>query len=585
MQEQVGLHAVRMGRRGGGARHGLAVVGAILVGLGLSFSTPLGAQSLPLPAGYWGFDAWRAEEDLGCAGSRALDASPGQNCAVLRDGALCVPKIAWSGHYDNTDNPLGSRAAFFDGADSIAEIPHDPRRNQFTDQLTISAWVKPGRLAGVQAIVRKWYAKDSYSLALVGDNYVFSLAFPGGPWGVTADVWASEPAIVDRWTHLAGVYDGRTHKACIYVDGGESTCITGAGDIAPSLQQSRRPVTIGSHPAWDPFGGLVDEVRLYRGALDAGQIRLLAGRASLFFGGDTNVEPSRNEFPSGKSTYDFYMGSLGWAGWECRIADRAGRDVITGDPVSDDFKCPFSIDAAHQASPGKTYAFYWVKGPGKARSGQSPRAWGRAQAKHFLGKWDEYRHIIGGQTPFADVETEREGGRAGWNSCPSGREKVCRDNRQVLEAFLQTLAEDPRVPWPGVYTSPEVWVDFFGKDFVPRTREEDPDEASSPIPFVLWVASCSDRCESVRAPDQVRASFPTIMETVFGGMRAVIWQYQSKQGGCAQDYDVSAQNPQTGFFPVWAFDINGRQPRLSCTCAFLPYGYCRERETCAASGR
>jgi hypothetical protein len=553
-------------------KQALAVVVAIFI------SNTVMAQTLPLPAGYWGFDYWRNTEDLGCAQSRAFDASPGRNCAVLRDGALCVPPIVWSGHYDNTDNPLGGRAGFFDGEDSIAEIPHDPKRNLFTDQLTVSAWVKPGRLAGIQAIVRKWYAMDSYSLALVGNRYVFTVAFPGGPWGVTVDVWADEPAVVDRWTHVAGVFDGQNRTACIYLDGGAPTCVAGT---QPTLQGSQRPVTLGNHPAWDPFQGLVDEVRMYRAVLDQNQIRFLAGRANLFFGGDTNVEPSRSEFPAGKSTYDFYMGSLGWPRWDCRIADLYGRDVKDGSPVPDEMKCPFSFDAATEASPKKTYAFYWVQGPGRAQSGQEPLAWGQEQASHFLERWELYRDIIGGQTLFADVETERDGGRAGWRVCTSSDPKACSDNRKVLEGFLQKLA-DERVPWPGVYTSPEVWVDFFGKDFLPRTRELDPFEPSAPIPFVLWIASCSDRCESVRPPEQVRASFPTIMETVLGGMRAVIWQYQSKQSGCAPDYDVSLQDPEKGFFPLWAFDINGRRLRFSCTCGFLPYGYCRQRETCVA---
>lgn len=577
MHAQVSVEGVRLGRWG---RAGFALVATGLVLLQPSFSRPVIAQALPLPAGYWGFDYWRDRDDLGCAQSKAFDGSLGQNCAVL-DGALCVTPILWSGHYDNTDNPLGSRAGFFDGENDKAEIPDDPHRNRFSDRLTISAWVKPGRLAGVQAIVRKWYARDSYSLALVGDQYVFTVAFPGGRWGATVDVRADEPAVVERWTHVAGVFDGQSRMACVYVDAGTPTCLGVEAGVGPSLQQSQRPVTIGNHPDWDPFQGLVDEVRLYRAALDASQIRVLAGRARPFFGGDTNVEPSRNEFPAGRSTYDFYMGSLGWPRWDCRIADLNGVDVITGLAVPDELKCPFSIDAANRASPKKTYAFYWVQGPGRAESGQSPFSWGQAQAEHFLGRWDEYRHIIAGQTPFADVETERGGGRAGWNTCPTGKEKACRDNRKVLEGFLQKLAEDPRVPWPGVYTSPEVWVDFFGKEFVPRTHEEDPNEPSSPIPFVLWLASCADRCESVRPPERVRASLPTALEAVLGGMRAVVWQYQSKQGGCAPDYDVSLQDPERGFFPVWAFDVNGRQPRFSCTCALLPHGYCREREACA----
>lgn len=483
MQKQGCFQGVKVRTWGQRAKLGLAVI-AVMAAIFVSGSVI--AQTLPLPAGYWGFDHWWNTQDLGCEQSRALDASPGQNCAVLKDGALCVPPIVWTGHYDNRDNPLGGRAAFFDGEDSIAQIPHDPRRNRFTDRLTVSAWVKPGRLAGIQAIVRKWYAKDSYSLALAGDRYVFTVAFPGGPWGVTVDVWADEPAIVDQWTHVAGVFDGQNRKACIYIGGGEPSCVSGTG---PSLQRSQRPVTLGNHPAWDPFQGLVDEVRLYRAALDKGQIRLLAGRSNLFFGADTYVYPGKNEFPAGKTTYDFYMGSLGWPGWECRIVDQDEKDVITGEVVPLGQQCPFRMDAASIATPKRTYAFYWVQGPG---THSDPFAWGRDQAAHFLGKWKEYRHIIGGQTPFADVETERDGGRAGWKFCSSENPKACRDNRRVLEGFLQTVSEDSSVPWPGVYTSPERWVDFFGKDFIPRTHEVDPFEPSSPIPFVLWVAGCSE---------------------------------------------------------------------------------------------
>lgn len=62
----------------------------------------------------------------------------------------------------------------------------------------------------------------------------------------------------------------------------------------------------------------------------------------------------------------------------------------------------------------------------------------------------------------------------------------------------------------------------------------------------------------------------------------MIWQYQSEPQ-CAQDYDVSLQDAEKGFFPLWAFDINGRQLRFSCSCGFLPYGYCREGETCGTA--
>lgn len=92
-----------------------------------------------------------------------------------------------------------------------------------------------------------------------------------------AVVWLSGTAIVPSatWTHLIATYDGATAR--LYVDGilADSTPMTGAirGDTTPFIIGGN-----GNDASGIPtelFPGRVDEVMLYRRALDEAEIALL----------------------------------------------------------------------------------------------------------------------------------------------------------------------------------------------------------------------------------------------------------------------------------------------------------------------
>jgi hypothetical protein len=168
---------------------------------------------------------------------------------------------------------LFGAAASFDGVDDRIEIPDAPAYH-FTTAMSVSAWVKPSRVSGSGTIVNKWYAMDSFGLGLSDGQYTFSVAFPDGGWGQSYTVAA--PATSGAWAHLAGVFDG--HVMTIFVNGVAvaSQSVQPAASPPRSLQQSTRPIAIGSHPSWSAYAGLIDEVSLYDQALTAAEVQKLS---------------------------------------------------------------------------------------------------------------------------------------------------------------------------------------------------------------------------------------------------------------------------------------------------------------------
>ena len=260
-------------------------------------------------------------------------------------------------------------------------------------------------------------------------------------------------------------------------------------------------------------------------------------------GADTNVYPHLDQYPKGEENgYDFYIGRLGWSVNKPRIQYPEGFDLITGEPLSQGHTCQFQLEAAAIARPERTYAYWWVAGPAHAdAAGKDPFEFGRKQAKLLIQQRQTYKHIVYGTTLFADIEG------TGWDYCRYGG--LCDRNQQVLEGFLQTIAA--KGFRPGVYTNIETWLDVLGREYNP------------PMPFVLWLTSCSTYCG--RSID--RAALNTVKNTVLGGMKTVIWQYQMGVG--CPDYDATSKNPSAGFVPKPEAD----EIPYRCTCDELG-GHC-----------
>jgi hypothetical protein len=147
-------------------------------------------------------------------------------------------------------------AGFFEVADAPMFHPKDA--------LSVAAWVAPETTEPPQTIVAKWKDKDAFSLYVNGGRYGFSIATTDG---VAHDVFA--PASDDTLSLVVGVYDGS--EARIYVDGKRIAHVAAPGKI----QESSRPIMIGSHPSSGALAGILTDVRLYGVALDDAQVATL----------------------------------------------------------------------------------------------------------------------------------------------------------------------------------------------------------------------------------------------------------------------------------------------------------------------
>jgi hypothetical protein len=164
--------------------------------------------------------------------------------------------------------PCRSRSNRADGSGDIV-IPDavEFHFNATTGQYTLALWVYPKRFAGGQTLLDKWYAPDSYMLAVSGYQWTSVVDLAGGNVEVTAPTTVAD---LHEWHHLASTFDGSLLR--LYVDGVDVMSKSGTGAIS----DSNMALHLGNHPGWSAFEGRLDDVRLYDRALLAAEIAALA---------------------------------------------------------------------------------------------------------------------------------------------------------------------------------------------------------------------------------------------------------------------------------------------------------------------
>lgn len=224
--------------------------------------------------GYWTFD----EADS----SVAYDRSGFDHHGQLQDGARILPDAGRRG---------GAASFAGDGGHIlIGDLP----ALQLTGAMTLAAWIKPSTLDQGGRIICKqgMHGQRGWSLNLekhgvpafqVGDDLDEGVARVR-PQG---DPPSLRP---DEWVHVAGVFTpGEPMR--LYIDGvlderAQRMDLHGIEPKPPpptglpqTHQDAPLPVCIGARPAGTraqaPFYGLIDEVRVYRRALGAEEVRLL----------------------------------------------------------------------------------------------------------------------------------------------------------------------------------------------------------------------------------------------------------------------------------------------------------------------
>lgn len=238
---------------------------------------------------------WHLDEGTGIT---AYDSSGNPN-----DGTLMSDTSWTSGKFGN--------ALSFDGIDDYVDVPDSLTLEP--SAITVEAWVKNSGTPGIyKYIISKVYdAKlGSYS------SYAFYTGGSGGLRfyvGSASTSWVGSPdagaSLWDgNWHHIAGTYDGS--KVRLFVDGEEEGMGTPA---TPTIAYDSGNLYIGyygpyAYPTY--FPGIIDEVRIWDGALDEYAIRQSyeLGNATTI---DRVVQLSHQVLASGEVvcfTSAFYLG-------------------------------------------------------------------------------------------------------------------------------------------------------------------------------------------------------------------------------------------------------------------------------------
>ena len=218
--------------------------------------------------GYWKFDA----ETEG----RVSDSSPHKNDGKLIGNAKLAP------YTRPVFESVGDTALSLDGNGSYVEINGSESLNEITEQVTVSAWIKPTDFLNTYTTVLFKGDKRipdishrQFTLWLFDEGKILFNASPGGH--PQKFIWSPPNTIEkNKWYHVAGTIDAKNDIMKLYLNGFE----VGRNDFkqANSLRKTTLPFRIGcSHEEeiseHASFAGLIDEVRIWNIARTEKQIR------------------------------------------------------------------------------------------------------------------------------------------------------------------------------------------------------------------------------------------------------------------------------------------------------------------------
>jgi hypothetical protein len=205
----------------------------------------IAAPITPVLVGHWKLD------------NNAQDSSGNGNNGTLSGGPTYVAA-----------GKIGA-ALSVDGIDDYVDCGNAAGLN-ITDAVTLSVWVNTSDAANGQHNDFVGKGDQSYCLKHYLDNYIQFFIYDGGWFN------SNGPAVTmdfnGSWHHLAGTYDGTQGK--LYVDGKLVGSVLHTGVIATSTYN----VNIGrnSQNTDRLYYGLIDDVRIYHGALPKSEVLKLA---------------------------------------------------------------------------------------------------------------------------------------------------------------------------------------------------------------------------------------------------------------------------------------------------------------------
>jgi hypothetical protein len=212
------------------------------------------------PAVEAGADA-ELELDLRCdegAGTTTVDATPAGHVALLTalPGKSTAP--AWTAGHAG----MGLR---FDGSSAYAQIA-STEHLRIAGALTLEAWVNWDGRAAIGVVASKGRSnKRNYQVRVLADGRVEFLWEPSDGSNHGATSTSSLTAM--SWHHVACVYDPARGQSRVYLDGRLDASVADTG--TPIVNDD--PLYVGvrtssSGPLTETFGGILDGMRVWRGA-------------------------------------------------------------------------------------------------------------------------------------------------------------------------------------------------------------------------------------------------------------------------------------------------------------------------------
>ena len=189
------------------------------------------------------------------------------------------------------ESPFG-QAVSFDGADDAVVIPRDDSMNVGESEFTVAAWIRPTELrqGGIVCLGRYSYTHGWY-FDMPNGNGVLRIETMNPNNQLNGKV-ETRPGVIrkDQWQHVAAVVRRGENATRLYINGYEVAVGTING---ANLDNPTTSLHIGRIERGNLFKGDIDEVRLYRRALDVAELQALIEPGRKFATPPPN-EPRRN---------------------------------------------------------------------------------------------------------------------------------------------------------------------------------------------------------------------------------------------------------------------------------------------------
>jgi hypothetical protein len=231
-----------------------------------------------------------------------------------------------------------SSSANFNGSNSSITLPQSPLLDPFSATLTVSCWIKPANLNGIQGLVQSQNG-DGYSsgwrMSLSGSNFNPRVVTNEGP----IDLYC--PGLMAGvWNFVAMTYDGTSIKG--YVNGVLQGSAAWGGYIPDNADLAMLMGYCNGSTYY--FNGHMDEFKFYDGALTASQLQIDYDNTYSLI----NATPNCTLPTGGTSTNLFSQESAGVSKDTTQNATGTNGYTITPNPASSEIR--ISVSSAGPSS-------------------------------------------------------------------------------------------------------------------------------------------------------------------------------------------------------------------------------------------